>query len=211
VNELKLVYQEMGIDVWEVIDAAATKPFGYMPFYPGPGLGGHCIPVDPFYLTWKAREYGLETRFIELAGQINTAMPRVVVDRMAEALNQSAGKGLKGARVLQIGVAYKKNVDDLRESPSLVLMELIEHRGAACEFHDPHISVVPNTREHPKLAGRKSAPIDPAALAKYDIVLISTDHDAVDYEAIARHARLVVDTRNAMARRGLSNERVVKA
>lgn len=211
VNELKLVYQEMGIDVWEVIEAAATKPFGYMPFHPGPGLGGHCIPVDPFYLTWKAREYGLETRFIELAGQINTSMPRVVVDRMAEALNQTAGKGLKGARVLLIGVAYKKNVDDLRESPSLVLMELIERRGASCEFHDPHIPVVPTTREHPELAGRRSVTITPAALPTYDVVLISTDHDAVDYAAIAGHARLVVDTRNVMARRGLFNDRVVKA
>lgn len=211
VNELKLVYQEMGIDVWEVIEAAATKPFGYMPFFPGPGLGGHCIPVDPFYLTWKAREYGLETRFIELAGQINTAMPRVVVDRMAEALNQTAGKGLKGARVLMIGVAYKKNVDDLRESPSLVLMELIERRGASCDFHDPHIPAIPNTREHPELAGRRSVTITPAALPTYDIVLISTDHDAVDYAAISSQARLVVDTRNIMARRGLLNDRVVKA
>jgi UDP-N-acetyl-D-glucosamine dehydrogenase len=210
-NELKLVYQEMGIDVWEVIDAASTKPFGYMPFYPGPGLGGHCIPVDPFYLTWKAREYGLETRFIELAGQINTAMPRVVVDRMAEALNQTAAKGLKGARVLMIGVAYKKNVDDLRGSPSLVLMELIERRGASCDFHDPHIPIIPNTREHPELAGRRSTPIPPRALPTYDVVLISTDHDAVDYEAIASDARLVVDTRNVMARRGLFNNRVVKA
>jgi UDP-N-acetyl-D-glucosamine dehydrogenase len=211
VNELKQVYQAMGVDVWEVIGAAATKPFGYMPFYPGPGLGGHCIPVDPFYLTWKAREYGMETRFIELAGQINTAMPRVVVDNLAEALNQATGKGLKSAKVLLIGAAYKKNVDDTRESPSLVLIELIEARGARCDFHDPHIAVIPPTREHPALAGRASVPITAEALAAYDVVLIATDHDAVDYAAIADHAPLVVDTRNIFARRGLTNAKVVKA
>ena len=211
VNELKQVYQAMGIDVWEVIGAAATKPFGYMPFYPGPGLGGHCIPVDPFYLTWKAREYGMETRFIELAGQINTAMPRVVVDKLAEALNQASGKGLKGARILLIGAAYKKNVDDTRESPSLVLIELIEARGAACDFHDPHIAVIPPTREHPGLAGRRSQPADPEALAGYDAVLVAADHDAVDWAAIAAHGRLIVDTRNVFARLGLANAKVVKA
>jgi UDP-N-acetyl-D-glucosamine dehydrogenase len=211
VNELKQVYQAMGIDVWEVISAAATKPFGYMPFYPGPGLGGHCIPVDPFYLTWKAREYGMETRFIELAGQINTAMPRAVVDALAEALNQDCGKGLKGARVLLIGAAYKKNVDDTRESPSLVLIELIEARGAACDFHDPHIAAIPPTREHPGLAGRRSQPVDPEGLAAYDAVLVATDHDAVDWAAIAAHARLIVDTRNVFARLGLSSANVLKA
>jgi UDP-N-acetyl-D-glucosamine dehydrogenase len=182
-----------------------------MPFYPGPGLGGHCIPVDPFYLTWKAREYGMETRFIELAGQINTAMPRVVVDNLAEALNQATGKGLKSARVLLIGAAYKKNVDDTRESPSLVLIELIEARGARCDFHDPHIPVIPPTREHPALAGRISAAVTPESLAAYDAVLVATDHDAVDYAAIARHAPLIVDTRNVFARRGLANAKVVKA
>jgi UDP-N-acetyl-D-glucosamine dehydrogenase len=210
VNELKQVYQAMGVDVWEVIGAAATKPFGYMPFYPGPGLGGHCIPVDPFYLTWKAREYGMETRFIELAGQINTAMPRAVVDALAEALNQAAGKGLKGARILLIGVAYKKNVDDTRESPSLVLIELVEGRGGACDFHDPHIPAIPSTREHPALAGRRSTPLDAKTVAAYDAVLVSTDHDAVDWPLLAEHARLIVDTRNAFARRGLSG-RIVKA
>jgi UDP-N-acetyl-D-glucosamine dehydrogenase len=211
VNELKQVYQAMGIDVWEVIAAAATKPFGYMPFHPGPGLGGHCIPVDPFYLTWKAREYGMETRFIELAGQINTAMPRLVVDQLGEALNQASGKGLKGARILLIGAAYKKNVDDTRESPSLVLIELIEARGAACDFHDPHIAAIPPTREHPGLAGRRSQPVTPEALAAYDAVLVATDHDAVDWAAIAEHARLIVDTRNVFARLGLSQAKVVKA
>ena len=211
VNELKLVYGAMGVDVWEVINAAATKPFGYMPFYPGPGLGGHCIPIDPFYLTWKAREFGMETRFIELAGQINTGMPKVVVDQMAEALNQAAGKGLKGSKVLVLGVAYKKNVDDMRESPSLVLIELIEGRGAVCDFHDPHIPVIPETREHAELAGRTSVAMDAKMLASYDVVLVSTDHDQVDYGLIAEHARLIIDTRNVFAKLGLSNERVVKA
>lgn len=211
VNELKLVYDAMDVDVWEVIDAAATKPFGFMPFYPGPGLGGHCIPIDPFYLTWKAREFGMETRFIELAGQINTAMPRVVVDRTAEALNQAAGKGLKGARVLLIGAAYKKNIDDMRESPSLVLMELIEQRGATCDYHDSHIPEIPRTREHASLAGRRSVGLDPKTIAGYDVVLVSTDHDDVDYGLIAAHAALVVDTRNAFARRGLTPARLVKA
>jgi UDP-N-acetyl-D-glucosamine dehydrogenase len=211
VNELKLVYDAMGVDVWEVIDAAATKPFGFMPFYPGPGLGGHCIPIDPFYLTWKAREFGMETRFIELAGQINTAMPRVVVDRLAEALNQAAGKGLKGARILLIGAAYKKNIDDMRESPSLVLMEIIEHRGATCDFHDNHIPEIPPTREHANLAGRRSVELDAKTVASYDVVLVSTDHDDVDYGLIADHAALIVDTRNAFARRGLSPAGLVKA
>ncbi|MCA6273556.1 nucleotide sugar dehydrogenase [Phenylobacterium sp.] len=211
VNELKLVYDAMGIDVWEVIDAAATKPFGYMPFYPGPGLGGHCIPVDPFYLTWRAREFGMETRFIELAGQINTAMPGHVVDRLARALSDHAERALKGARILLVGAAYKKNVDDTRESPSLVLIEAIEARGAACDFHDPLIPEIPPTREHPGLADRRSVDLTEAALAGYDAVLIATDHDAVDYALLSRAARLVVDTRNAMARRGLPGDRVVKA
>jgi len=211
VNELKLIYGEMGVDVWEVIAAAATKPFGFMPFYPGPGLGGHCIPVDPFYLTWKAREFGMETRFIELAGQINANMPRVVVDRVAEALNQTAGKGLKSAKVLVMGIAYKKNVDDLRESPSLVLIEQIEHRGATCDFHDPRISAIPPTREHSALAGRRSVPLTASALKSYDVVLIATDHDDVDYALIAAEAPLIVDTRNVFGRLGLQCAQLVKA
>ncbi len=210
-NELKQVYGAMGVDVWEVINAAATKPFGFMPFYPGPGLGGHCIPVDPFYLTWKAREYGMETRFIELAGQINTSMPRVVIDKLAEALNQASGKGLKGSRILLLGVAYKKNVDDTRESPSLTLIDLMEERGATCDFHDPFITAIPPTREHAALAGRASTALDAKTLAAYDAVLVSTDHDGVDYALIAAHAPLIVDTRNVFARLGLSNDRVVKA
>ena len=211
VNELKVVYGAMGVDIWEVVAAAATKPFGYMPFYPGPGLGGHCIPVDPFYLTWKAREYGMETRFIELAGQINTAMPRVVVERLADALNETAGKGLKGSRILLIGVAYKKNVDDTRESPSLVLIEQIEARGATVDFHDPHIETIPATREHASLAGRQSRPINADGVRAYDAVLIATDHDAVDYAAIANSAKLIIDSRNVFARLGLPMDRVVKA
>lgn len=211
VNELKLVYGAMGVDIWEVISAAATKPFGFMPFYPGPGLGGHCIPVDPFYLTWKAKEFGMETRFIELAGQINTSMPRVVVDRLAEAMNQENGKGLKGARVLLLGVAYKKNVDDTRESPSLVLIEKIEERGAIVDFHDPHISAIPKTREHAGLAGRTSVELTTEMLGSYDAVLVATDHDEVDYAAVAQSAKLIVDSRNVFARLGLPMDRVVKA
>ena len=211
VNELKVIYDAMGIDVWEVIDAAKTKPFGFMPFYPGPGLGGHCIPIDPFYLTWKAREFGIVTRFIELAGQINTAMPGHVVARLAEALDRSGGGGLKGAKVLILGMAYKKNVDDLRESPSLVLTELLQRRGAAVDYHDPHIPVVPKTRAHAALAGMRSQALTPEALARYSAVLIATDHDGVDYKTVVRHSRLVIDTRNVCARSGASADNVVKA
>ena len=211
VNELKLIYDRMGIDVWEVIDAAKTKPFGFMPFYPGPGLGGHCIPIDPFYLTWKAREFGVSTRFVELAGQINTAMPQHVVDRLAAALDMQAGRGLNGSRVLVIGAAYKKNVDDMRESPSLTLIEMIEKRGARVDYHDPYIPVLPVTREHAALSGRKSARLDADSLAGYQAVLIATDHDSVDYGLIARAAKLVVDTRNACGSRGLTGPHIVKA
>ena len=211
VNELKVVYAAMGIDVWEVIEAAKTKPFGFMPFYPGPGLGGHCIPIDPFYLTWKAREYELSTRFIELAGEINTAMPRYVIARLADELDARAGKGLNGARILILGLAYKKNVDDTRESPAFKLIELLEKRGAVCDVHDPYVPVVPRSREHPDMAGRRSVPLDPAAVAGYDAVLIVTDHDNVDYVSVANSARLVVDTRNACARAGVTGSHIVKA
>lgn len=211
VNELKVIYDKMGIDVWEVIEAAKTKPFGFMPFYPGPGLGGHCIPIDPFYLTWKAREFDVTTRFIELAGQINTGMPHYVVDRVAEALDRHAGKGLTTARVLVIGIAYKKNIDDMRESPALRLIEILEARGATTDYHDPHVPVIPKTREHAALTGRKSVPLADTAVAGYDVVLIATDHDAVDYQALAEVAKLVVDTRNACARAGIARANVVKA
>lgn len=211
VNELKLVFEAMGIDVWEVIDAAKTKPFGFMPFYPGPGLGGHCIPIDPFYLTWKAREYNQYTRFIELAGQINATMPEHVVSVLAEALDQRCNKGLNGARILIVGVAYKKNVDDIRESPALRLIELIEARGAGADFYDPHVQQIGVTREHPTLIGRRSVPWAPQTLSSYDAILIATDHDDVDYEAIASNAILIIDTRNACARRTVNLSSVVRA
>ncbi|WP_332689130.1 nucleotide sugar dehydrogenase [Bosea sp. (in: a-proteobacteria)] len=211
VNELKTVYAAMGIDVWEVIDAAKTKPFGFMPFYPGPGLGGHCIPIDPFYLTWKAREYDVATRFIELAGEINTRMPYQVVDQLAGLLDSKGHKNLSDAKILILGIAYKKNIDDMRESPSLKLIELIEKRGAHVEFHDPFIPVIPPTREHAELTGRKSASISKEALAGYDAVLIATDHDDVDYGFVAANSKLVVDTRNACARNGVVAANVFKA
>jgi UDP-N-acetyl-D-glucosamine dehydrogenase len=198
VNELKVVYAAMGIDIWDVIAAAKTKPFGFMPFYPGPGLGGHCIPIDPFYLTWKAREYGQETRFIELAGEINTAMPAYVVRRVAEAL-ASAKKKLKGSRVLLLGIAYKANVDDDRESPSYVLWELLQAKGARVEYHDPHVPVIRPSREHAHFAGERSVALTPETIAAADVVLVATQHDAVDYSLVAKHARLVVDARNALA------------
>jgi len=211
VNELKQIYEAMGIDIWEVIEAAKTKPFGYMPFYPGPGLGGHCIPIDPFYLTWKAREVELPTRFIELAGEINTAMPRQVVRRLAEALNARRARAMNGARILLLGMAYKKNVDDIRESPSFKLMELLEAAGARVDFHDPYVPVIPETREHPRLAGRAGVALTEDMLRGCDVVLIATDHDDVDYALVHRAAGLVVDTRNVMRRHGLAGDHVVKA
>ncbi len=211
VNELKVVYEAMGIDIWEVVDAARTKPFGFMPFYPGPGLGGHCIPIDPFYLTWKSREFDQPTRFIELAGEINSAMPRHVVQRLAEALDRQAGKALSRSRVLVVGLAYKKNVPDIRESPSLRLIELIEAHGGRADYFDPFVAEIPSTREYKHLMGRRSVKWDEAAIRGYDAVLIATDHDAVDYAALADWAALIVDTRNVFARRGLSGKQISKA
>ncbi len=211
VNELKTVYAAMGIDVWEVIDAAKTKPFGYMPFYPGPGLGGHCIPIDPFYLTWKSREYELPTRFIELAGEINSAMPRYVVGKLAEALDIRAGKALSRSRVLLIGLAYKKNVADIRESPSLRLIEIIEERGGRADYHDTFVAEIPSTREYQALKGRQSVALTDEALATYDAILISTDHDDVDYRRLAESGALIVDTRNVFARLGISGDKILKA
>jgi UDP-N-acetyl-D-glucosamine dehydrogenase len=211
VNELKVICDAMGIDVWEVIEAARTKPFGFMPFYPGPGLGGHCIPIDPFYLTWKAREFGINTRFIELAGEINTAMPRYVMARLAEELSRQRGKALKGARILMLGLAYKKNVDDMRESPALTLIELLEKADAKVAYHDPFIPAVKPSREHGSLTGRKSVPLTAKSLSGSDAVLIVTDHDSIDYAMVAKHGRLVLDTRNAMARAGLSGSHISKA
>jgi UDP-N-acetyl-D-glucosamine dehydrogenase len=197
VNELKTIYDDMDIDVWEVIRAADTKPFGFMAFWPGPGLGGHCIPIDPFYLTWKARAYGNPTRFIELAGEINRAMPRYVVTRLAEAMNMKLGKALNGSRILLVGLSYKPNIDDMRESPSIELLDLLEKRGAHVEFHDPYIPEVPEQREHPELIGRKSFDLTDESIRTFDAVLIATNHAVVDYEQLIRSAPLVVDTRDA--------------
>ncbi|UCF09666.1 MAG: nucleotide sugar dehydrogenase [Candidatus Bipolaricaulota bacterium] len=202
VNELALLCERMGLDIWEVIDAASTKPFGYMPFYPGPGLGGHCIPLDPFYLSWKARAYGFSTRFIELAGQINDAMPEHVVERAAELLNR-AGKPVRGARILLLGVAYKANVDDVRESPALKIAALLVDRGAALSYHDPH---VPRLASHAFDAS--SEDLSAESLEKADLVLITAAHDGVDYERVVRHAALVFDTRNAT--RGITAGNVVR-
>ena len=210
VNELKLVYGAMGIDVWEVINAAKTKPFGYMAFYPGPGLGGHCIPIDPFYLTWKAREYGQNTRFIELAGEINTAMPLYVVNRTAEALN-ARKKPLNGSRVLVLGLAYKPNVDDDRESPSYVLLDLLQKRGAEVAYHDPYVPVIKHTREHPQFAGIKSVPWDRATIAAFDAVILATHHETVNYQQLADWADCIVDTRNAMVSAATKPGQVWKA
>lgn len=200
VNELKMIYAAMGIDVWEVIEAAKTKPFGFMPFYPGPGLGGHCIPIDPFYLAWKAKAYGVPTKFIELAGEINRAMPRYVVQRLAEELDQRFGRGLRGRRVLIVGVAYKKNVGDTRESPALEIIELLGGRGVEIDFHDPLVPVLPPTRAHAGLTGRRSVALSAAGLAGYDAALVVTDHDEVDFALLARACPLVVDTRNVVPR-----------
>jgi UDP-N-acetyl-D-glucosamine dehydrogenase len=211
VNELKVVFDAMGIDVWEVIEAAKTKPFGYMPFYPGPGLGGHCIPIDPFYLTWKAREFGLSTRFVELAGEVNTAMPRYVLARLGEALDQIHRRGFNGSRILVLGVAYKKNVDDVRESPALSLIELIEGRGATVDFHDPFVAQLPPMREHASLHGRRGVSWHEALTGGYDAALIATDHDGVDYAALVDAVPLVLDTRNVCHRAGLQRPHIVKA
>lgn len=211
VNELKVIYSAMGIDVWEVIDAAKTKPFGFMPFYPGPGLGGHCIPIDPFYLTWKAREYDIATRFIELAGEVNTAMPRYVVERLARALDEKCGVALSRSKLLVVGLAYKKNIDDTRESPALRLIEMLEERGAKVDYFDPYVPVIPNTREYGHLAGRPTASWTAETLASFDAALISTDHDEVDYGLLAKHCPLVIDTRNVLEQRGLSGNNLLKA
>jgi UDP-N-acetyl-D-glucosamine dehydrogenase len=194
VNELKVVFDAMGIDVWEVIAAAKTKPFGFQAFYPGPGLGGHCIPIDPFYLTWAARRYGINTRFIELAGEVNTSMPKYVVNRIADALNEQA-MAIRGSRILILGVAYKKDVDDPRESPAFEIMELLEQRGAFLTFNDPYIPALPPMRHH-KIR-MESEPLTEALLASHDCVVIVTDHSRYHFDWIVKHSRVVVDTRNA--------------
>jgi UDP-N-acetyl-D-glucosamine dehydrogenase len=196
VNELKMVFDKMGIDVWEVIDAAKTKPFGFQAFYPGPGLGGHCIPIDPFYLTWKARHFGMPTRFIELAGEINTSMPHYVVEHVVKALN-TRKKAINGSKVLVLGLAYKPNIDDIRESPSIELIELLRHEGAKVDYNDPHVPTTHKQREHD--LRMKSVELNPKTIASYDCVVISTNHAAYDYQMIVDNARIVVDTRNACA------------
>lgn len=210
VNELKIAAERMGIDIWEVIQAASSKPFGFTPFYPGPGLGGHCIPIDPFYLTWKAREYGVHTRFIELAGEINRAMPEHVVQRVMTALNEH-GKAVKGSRILLLGLAYKANVDDMRESPTFELWDRLEALGATVDYHDPHIPVVGPTREHSNRAGIRSVDWSPATLQATDCVVIATRHAAFNLAELAIHASLIVDTRNAMEAVPVKPGQVVKA
>ncbi len=195
---MKLVADRMGIDIWEVIEAAKTKPFGFTPFYPGPGLGGHCIPIDPFYLTWKAKEFDLHTRFIELAGEINTAMPRYVVQRVMEVLNLS-GKAMSGSRVLVLGFAYKPNVDDLRESPSFHIMDLLMAYGCEVSYHDPHIPVIPSTREHAHWAGVESLAWEEASFTAQDCVVISTAHEAYRLDELIAWASVIIDTRNALS------------
>jgi UDP-N-acetyl-D-glucosamine dehydrogenase len=205
VNEMKIIADKMGIDIHEVIRAAATKPFGFTPYYPGPGLGGHCIPIDPFYLTWKARQYGLHTRFIELAGEINSDMPHWVIGKVTDALNQR-GRSVMGSRVLVLGIAYKKDVADMRESPSVELMELLREKGAVVDYSDPHVPVFPRLREHSfELA---SVTLTPESVASYDLVLLATSHSAFDYSLIIEHAKLIVDTRGVFLER---SPKVVKA
>lgn len=211
VNELKIVFTKMGIDIWEVIEAAKSKPFGFMPFYPGPGLGGHCVPIDPFYLTWKAREYGISTRFIELAGEINTQMPQFVIDRLVGALNDRQQRSVSGSRLLVVGIAYKKNVDDTRETPALEIIEKLEALGASVDYYDPLVKEIPLTRKHGALAGRHSIEWTAGNLASYQAALIITDHDNVNYKELVEACALVVDTRNATKGMQGSAERVVKA
>ncbi len=210
VNELKMLYDKMGIDVWEVIDAAKTKPFGFQAFYPGPGLGGHCIPIDPFYLTWLARKHGEQTRFIELAGEINTHMPHYVIERLADYLND-ASKPIKGSKICILGAAYKKDVDDPRESPSFELMKLLLKRGAVLTYNDPHVPSLPKMRHYPDLPAMQSQELTPEYLAAQDCVLISTDHSAYDHDFIVKHSRLVLDTRNATKNVTEGREKIRKA
>ncbi len=208
VNELKMVFHRMDIDIWEVINAASTKPFGYHPFYPGPGLGGHCIPIDPFYLTWKAREYEINTKFIELAGEINTYQPYYVVTRTMDILNDH-GKSLKGSKILLLGAAYKKNIDDMRESPSLKLIEILRSKGAEVDYNDPYVPKLPATRKYNY--DMNSVELTKENLTKYDLILLSTDHDDYDYEFLIQNSKLVVDTRNAFIKHGIKSDKLFDA
>jgi UDP-N-acetyl-D-glucosamine dehydrogenase len=206
VNELKMVFDKMGIDIWEVIEASSTKPFGFMPFYPGPGLGGHCIPIDPFYLTWKAREYNVSTRFIELAGEVNISMPEYVLQKTFEALNQS-GKSVKDSKIILLGLAYKKNVDDHRESVTFKIMDLLSKNGAIVDYNDPYIPEIMPVREYKQFVGKKSVPLE--NLNQYDLTIILTDHSSYNYEAIVEQSKIVVDTRNACAK--IKSDKIIKA
>ena len=206
VNELKVIYEKMGIDVWEVIEACSTKPFGFMPFYPGPGLGGHCIPIDPFYLTWKAREHGITTRFIELAGEINTLMPDYVIQKIIFALNRE-GKSLKNSRILLLGLAYKKNIDDTRESVTFKIMELLEEKEAVTDYNDPYIPQIKPTRKYKQFVGKKSVGLK--KINQYDCVVILTDHTSYDFKTIADESKVIVDTRNACG--NIKSNKVIKA
>lgn len=207
VNELKMVFDRMNIDIWEVIKAASTKPFGFQPFYPGPGLGGHCIPIDPFYLTWKAREFEISTKFIELAGEINTLMPYYVVEKAGEVLNKFK-KSLNGSKVLILGASYKKDIDDMRESPSLKLIEILREKGANVDYSDPYVPKLPKTRKYNY--DMKSVEINKNTLPKYDLVLLSTDHSNYDYKFIDANAKLILDTRNAFEKNGIKSKKVFK-
>ena len=208
VNELKMISESMGIDIWEVIEAAKTKPFGFMPFYPGPGLGGHCIPIDPFYLSWKAKEYDITARFIELAGEINSAMPYRVVERLSQSLDYVLSKGVKDSKILIVGIAYKKNVDDMRESPALKIMEILDRRSAIVDYFDPLVPAIPATRAYEKFAGQKSKVWKLDIAAAYDAILILTDHDIIDYANLVRSANLIVDTRNACRKAGIESKKI---
>jgi UDP-N-acetyl-D-glucosamine dehydrogenase len=210
VNELKMIFTKMGIDVWEVIDAAKTKPFGFMPFYPGPGLGGHCIPIDPFYLTWKAHEHECATRFIELAGEVNTSMPEYVMHMLIEGLNKHK-KSINGSKILIVGLAYKKDVDDDRESPSYKLIKILRKKGAKTDYYDPFVPVVRPTREYPELTGEKSIQWNLKTLSKYDAVLIATDHSEVDYTGMVKASKLIIDTRNATKHVKTGRKKIIKA
>ena len=211
INELKIIYDKMGIDIWEVIEAAKSKPFGYMPFYPGPGLGGHCIPIDPFYLAYRAKQFGQKTKFIELAGKINTQMPNYVIEVLESSLQAKFDKKIKGAKILIMGLAYKKNVDDTRESPAFVLLELLKARGATVAYFDPFVPSIPETREHAAHAGQKSIDWSAEELAKYDAALICTDHDGINYEELVAKSKLVIDTRNATASINNKLGKIIKA
>jgi len=208
VNELKMIFDKMGIDIWEVIEAAKTKPFGFNAFYPGPGLGGHCIPIDPFYLSWKAKEFDISTKFIELAGEINTYQPYYVVEKLIDVLNTN-GRSLKDSKILIVGIAYKKNVDDLRESPSLKLIEILNKKYAKVDYYDPYIPEIPKTRKYD--FDLKSISLTENTLSKYDVILLSTDHDNLDYEMIHRSANLILDTRNIFERKNIISDKIFKA